>query len=325
MTATAEQTPTPETEPVLDRRRMNLVFITILFGILLAALDQTIVSTALPTIVGDLGGADHLSWVVSAYLLTDTVATVLAGKFGDLFGRKLVFQISAASFVIASGACGFSQSMSWLIAWRAVQGFGAGGLVVTATAVIGDIIPLRERGKYQGALGAVFGVTTVLGPLLGGLFTDHLSWRWAFFVLAIPGFFLARELWKTIPEPERGCTSRLERGAIDLSQPSRDRDPVAVEEEEPVRDDELAREAIQAHGVQPDPELVLRQDPARMPLRGQEAACAPTKCRSCIRADCSAAVTRFCRTPACISSSRDAARVAAIVETIPPPARAISS
>jgi EmrB/QacA subfamily drug resistance transporter len=167
---------------VLDRRRMNLVFVTVMGGMLLAALDQTIVSTALPTIVGDLGGADHLSWVVSSYLLTDTIATVLAGKFGDLFGRKLIFQVSAASFVIASAACGLAQGMSWLIAWRAVQGFGAGGLAVTATAVIGDVIPLRERGKYQGALGAVFGVTTVLGPLLGGLFTDHLSWRWAFYV-----------------------------------------------------------------------------------------------------------------------------------------------
>ncbi|MDX6300920.1 MAG: hypothetical protein QOF53_2134 [Nocardioidaceae bacterium] len=169
-------------EGMLDRRRMNLVFATVLGGMLLAALDQTIVSTALPTIVGDLGGAGHLSWVISAYLLTDTVATVLAGKFGDLFGRKLVFQVSALVFVIASGACGLAQGMSWLIAWRAVQGFGAGGLAVTATAVIGDVIPLRERGKYQGALGAVFGVTTVLGPLLGGLFTDHLSWRWAFYV-----------------------------------------------------------------------------------------------------------------------------------------------
>ncbi|MBO0846497.1 MAG: DHA2 family efflux MFS transporter permease subunit [Nocardioides sp.] len=169
-------------EQILDRRRMNLVFLTVMGGMLLAALDQTIVSTALPTIVGDLGGANHLSWVVSAYLLTDTIATVLAGKFGDLFGRKLVFQISAGSFVIASGACGFAQNMGWLIAWRAVQGLGAGGLMVTATAVIADVIPLRERGKYQGALGAVFGVTTVLGPLLGGLFTDHLSWRWAFYV-----------------------------------------------------------------------------------------------------------------------------------------------
>ena len=166
----------------LDRRRMNLVFVTVLLGMLLAALDQTIVSTALPTIVGDLGGAGHLSWVVSSYLLADTIATVLAGKAGDLFGRKLVFQVSAGTFVLASAACGLAQNMTWLVSWRAVQGFAAGGLTVTATALIADVIPLRERGKYQGALGAVFGVTTVLGPLVGGLFTDHLSWRWAFYV-----------------------------------------------------------------------------------------------------------------------------------------------
>src|SRR4051794_3223808 len=161
---------------------MNLVFVTVLVGMLLAALDQTIVSTALPTIVGDLGGAGHLSWVVSSYLLADTIATVLAGKFGDQFGRKLLFQFSAAVFVVASAMCGLSTTMSWLIGWRAVQGFAAGCLMVTATAVIADIIPLRERGKYQGALGAVFGVTTVLGPLLGGLLTDHLSWRWTFYI-----------------------------------------------------------------------------------------------------------------------------------------------
>jgi EmrB/QacA subfamily drug resistance transporter len=149
---------------------------------LLAALDQTIVGTALPTIVGDLGGASHISWVVTAYLLAETIATALAGKIGDLFGRKIVFQVCVAIFLIASIFCGLAQSMFGLVAWRGVQGLGAGGMMVTSMALIADYIPLRERGKYQGALGAVFGVVTVVGPLLGGLFTDHLTWRWAFYV-----------------------------------------------------------------------------------------------------------------------------------------------
>lgn len=137
---TTASSPAPAAPPVLDVRQRNIVFGTIMLGVLLAALDQTIVGTALPTIVSDLGGASHMSWVVTAYLLAETVATVLVGKFGDLFGRKLVFQVSAVIFITGSFLCGLATDMSLLIAWRAVQGIGAGGLMVTAMALIADVI-----------------------------------------------------------------------------------------------------------------------------------------------------------------------------------------
>ena len=149
---------------------------------LLAALDQTIVATALPTVVADLGGAGHQSWVVTSYLLASTIVTAIVGKLGDLFGRKVVFSTAIVFFLVGSVLCGLASSMSMLVASRALQGIGGGAIMVTATALIGEVIPLRDRGRYQGALGAVFGVTTVIGPLLGGYFTDHLSWRWAFWI-----------------------------------------------------------------------------------------------------------------------------------------------
>ncbi|WP_405481544.1 DHA2 family efflux MFS transporter permease subunit [Streptomyces sp. NBC_00009] len=154
----------------------------LLLGMLLAALDQTIVSTALPTIVSDLGGLEHLSWVVTAYLLASTAATPLWGKLGDQYGRKKLFQIAIVIFLISSALCGMAQNMPQLIGFRALQGVGGGGLMVLSMAIVGDIVPPRDRGRYQGLFGAVFGATSVLGPLLGGLFTEHLSWRWVFYV-----------------------------------------------------------------------------------------------------------------------------------------------
>ena len=162
--------------------RFRLIFTALLLVLLLASLDQTIVSTALPTIVGDLGGLQHLSWVVTAYLLSSTIVTPLYGKLGDLYGRKTVLQTAIVIFLIGSALCGLAQSMTQLICFRAVQGLGAGGLIVVTLAVVGDLVPPRNRARYQGYFGGVFGVSTVIGPLLGGFFVDNLSWRWIFYV-----------------------------------------------------------------------------------------------------------------------------------------------
>jgi EmrB/QacA subfamily drug resistance transporter len=163
-------------------RALWTVFGALMLGMFLAALDQTIVSTALPTIVGELGGLDHLAWVVTAYLVASTASTPLYGKLGDMLGRKPVFQAAIVIFLAGSLLSGASTSLGELVLFRAVQGIGAGGLMVSAQAIIGDIIPPRERGRYMGIIGSVFAVSSVAGPLLGGFFVDNLSWRWVFYV-----------------------------------------------------------------------------------------------------------------------------------------------
>ena len=202
--------------PGASQRHVMIVIGALMLGMLLAALDQTIVATALPTIAADLGGLNHLSWVVTSYLLTSTVATPLWGKLGDMYGRKRLFQLSIVIFLVGSALSGLSQNMAELIAFRALQGIGAGGLIVGAQAIIGDVVSPRERGRYMGYFGAVFGVTSVIGPLLGGYFTTSLSWRWVFYINVPIGAVALAVVATTLHLPRRRTEHKVDYWGVTL-------------------------------------------------------------------------------------------------------------
>lgn len=194
----------------LTHREVLIIYIALLLGMLLSALDQTVVSTALPTIVGELGGVEHLSWVITAYLLTSTASVPIYGKLSDLYGRKLFFQVAIIVFLAGSVLSGAAQSMLQLIIFRGIQGLGGGGIIAMAQVIIGDIVSPRERGRYQGYTGTVFALSSVTGPLIGGLFTDQLSWRWVFYINIPIGMLALTATWLFLRLPRHRTEHKID-------------------------------------------------------------------------------------------------------------------
>ena len=203
-------TTTKDAPFLLTKRRIWIIFGALIAGMLLSSLDQTIVSTAMPTIVGQLGGVDHQVWITTAYLLATTIVMPIYGKFGDVLGRRRLFLIAIAIFTLASVGCAFATDFWMFVVFRAIQGLGGGGLMILSQAIIADIVPASERGKYLGPLGGIFGLSAVAGPLLGGFFVDHLTWQWAFYInipVGIAAFVIALMALKL---PNKRATKRID-------------------------------------------------------------------------------------------------------------------
>lgn len=195
---------------LLTQRRIWIIFSALIAGMFLSSLDQTIVSTAMPTIVGELGGVEHQTWITTAYLLATTVVMPIYGKFGDVLGRRNLFLFAIALFTIASIGCAFATDFWAFVIFRAIQGLGGGGLMILSQAIIADIVPASERGKYMGPLGGIFGLSAVAGPLLGGYFVDHLTWQWAFYInipIGVAAFLIA---WFTLTLPSKKATRKID-------------------------------------------------------------------------------------------------------------------
>ncbi|MGN7198771.1 MDR family MFS transporter [Arthrobacter sp. SAFR-044] len=203
-------TKAPAGRLLLTQKRIWIIFSALIAGMLLSSLDQTIVSTAMPTIVGKLGGVEHQAWITTAYLLATTIVMPIYGKFGDILGRRNLFLVAIALFTVASVGCALASDFWGFVIFRAIQGLGGGGLMILSQAIIADIVPAKERGKYMGPLGAIFGLSAVAGPLLGGFFVDHLSWEWAFYINIPVGIAAFAIAWFALTLPNKKAEKRID-------------------------------------------------------------------------------------------------------------------